>query len=768
MYVRRTIVQMADTWRGRRARLVLAAGLTLGLAFASVGAATADASLGELSFLGCLGQLGGCATLPAGLTGAVEDPKGLVVSPDGANVYAADEGSSAIDVFSRNLLTGTLTLTGCVGEHAGCQPTTPEKAVERPFSVVVSPDGANVYAASVGSNAIDEFARNASTGALTYLGCIGQLSGCTHTPSAEQVTAPLTIVISADGANVYIAGGAAVTTFSRNAATGLLAFEGCQGNEVPACQTVGPTGSFHAAGGLAISPDGHNVYVGAQVGTISTFTRDTATGALTYDRCLGYFPACPHPSTMFAINEPLSLVVSPDGANLYAGNFNNDVVDVLAREVATGALTYLGCNGHFTEEPAACAAPPEGAEPVPDGPLQIAVSPDGADLYVASDYSVSEFSRGSGGALSYVGCTGQVAGICTATNPSEAVFFQISLALSPNGASLYSGDELSHDIDEFGRVTFPICSAISANVAYQTQTPLTLTCSDADGKPVSFSITSSPTHGSLGSVSASGQVTYTPAAGFSGPDSFTFTAQNADGTAVAATATITVGQPAGSTVTTQTHSLPGGGGTSPTTGIATTPKAVEEVLLACTKRPLVLSDVLVRGDRVLLEGSAAESLHGKKVKIIFDGHVHAATATIAADGEFSTTAPLPSVRLRDSNSARYQAESGSQRSLDLKLTRRLTLEPPTFSAGTVTLVGQVLPPLRKPATEITVEQELECGSTTIVGRFKPSASGRFHITLKVPAIAKAGLYRLQSSVAEKPGSKHGFSTYSLPLPVILG
>ena len=333
------------------------------LAPAALSATRADAAVGELSFLGCLGQLSGCATVPAGLTGAVENPKGLVVSPDDANVYAADEGSSAIDVFSRNLLTGTLTLTGCVGEHAGCQATIPEKAVERPFSVVVSPDGANVYAASVGSNAIDEFARNASTGALTYLGCIGQLSGCTHTPSAEQVSAPLTIVISADGANVYIAGGAAVTTFSRNAATGLLAFEGCEGNEVPACQTVGPTGSFHAAGGLAISPDGHSVYVGAQVGTISTFTRDTTTGALTYDRCLGYFPTCPHPSTMFAINEPLSLAVSPDGANLYAGNFNNDVVDVLAREAATGALTYLGCNGHFTEEPAACAAPPEGAHP---------------------------------------------------------------------------------------------------------------------------------------------------------------------------------------------------------------------------------------------------------------------------------------------------------------------------------------------------------------------------------------------------------------------
>jgi DNA-binding beta-propeller fold protein YncE len=222
---------------------------------------------------------------------------------------------------------------------------------------------------------------------------------------------------------------------------------------------------------------------------------------------------------------------SPDGANLYAGNFNNGLVDVLAREAGTGKLTFIGCNGHFTEEPAACAEPPKG---VPEGPLQVAVSPDGADLYVASDSSVSEFAREPGGALSYAGCVGPVSAVCGETNPAEAIPFQISLALSPDGANLYSGSELSHDIDVFGR-------------------------------------------------------------------------------AVPATATITVGQPAGSPVTTQTHTSTGGGGQSPTTGIATTPKTVEELLLACTKRPLVLNDVLIRGDRVRLESSVAEkpdSKHG--------------------------------------------------------------------------------------------------------------------------------------------------------------
>jgi DNA-binding beta-propeller fold protein YncE len=141
--------------RARRLHVqcVLLVGLMLALAWAGVGAATADASLGELSFLGCFGQLTGCEAVPVSLTGAVEVPKSLAVSPEGANLYAADqnEAASAIDVFARNLTTGTLTLTSCLGELSGCTPTTPAKAIERPFAVVLSPDGTSVYAAAVGS-----------------------------------------------------------------------------------------------------------------------------------------------------------------------------------------------------------------------------------------------------------------------------------------------------------------------------------------------------------------------------------------------------------------------------------------------------------------------------------------------------------------------------------------------------------------------------------------------------------------------------------------
>jgi DNA-binding beta-propeller fold protein YncE len=738
--------------------------MALALAWATLGASAADASLGELSFLGCIGQvhLSECAAVPVGLEGAVEEPKGLAVSPDGANVYAADVNASAIDVFTRNALTGALTLTSCIGQHAGCATTTQAKAVERPFAVAVSPDGESVYAVSVGSNTVDEFSRDTMNGELTYTGCIGQLAGCTSTSPAEAISGPQSIAVSPDGTSVYVASenaGGAVDEFARNG-SGTLKFESCIG--AGGCAVPALHEALRFANAVAISPDGTDVYVGGQGASISTFARNTFTGGLAFKGCVGNFNECVQPSPL-AVNEPTSLAVSPDGANLYAGNFANGVLDVFSRNTANGSLTFAGCDGALVSQPGACTEMPSEN---PAGALTVAVSPDGGDVYVSAEQGVYEYARGSGGALEFAGCTGIASGVCTATVPAEALSFSVSLALSPNGASLYAGAEIGKDLNVFGRQTVG-CDDVSATVPYGTPTKLTLACTDTVGNALSFAIASPPGHGTLNAVEAGGQVTYTPAAGYSGPDGFTFSAHNADGTAAPASANITV-EPAPGGASTQTPGPPAPNSSSSTPGIATTPRAVEELLLGCGKRALVLNDVLVRGDRVALEGSAAKGLVGKKVKILFDGSKQVATATVESDGQFSTTAPLPPAKLRNGSSARYMAESGGQRSLDLKLTRRLDLEPPRVSGHTVTLVGQVVPPLAKPLAPVVVQQELECGNTAAVKRATPSASGRFRITLTVPIAAKAGIYRLSSTVRDNTHSKRGFATYSLPLPAVLG
>jgi hypothetical protein len=208
--------------------------------------------------------------------------------------------------------------------------------------------------------------------------------------------------------------------------------------------------------------------------------------------------------------------------------------------------------------------------------------------------------------------------------------------------------------------------------------------------------------------------------------------------------------------------------TAPAT-TATTPRASEELRLGCSKSQLVLNDAYIHGSRVLLLGSAAKSLAGKKVTILFNEKKQVATTTVAADGQFTTTAPLPPAKIRDALTTRYSAEIGSVRSLHLKLVRRLLLEPPTASGDTVTLTGRVTKPLTRPVAPVVVEQQLECGKTTIAKQFTPPASGVFHLTLTVPAGTTAAIYTLKSKVAANAHAlAKGFKTYSLPLPVAIG
>ena len=170
---------------------------------------------------------------------------------------------------------------------------------------------------------------------------------------------------------------------------------------------------------------------------------------------------------------------------------------------------------------------------------------------------------------------------------------------------------------------------------------------------------------------------------------------------------------------------------------------------------------------MLLAGTAARSLAGRKVKIILAGRRQVATALVGPTGLFATTAPLPPASMRASDSARYFAEVGREHSLNLKLTRRLVLAPPTSHAARVTLAGEVIRPLTDPAAAIIVQQRISCSKLVSLMRVKPSATGRFRITLKAPAGQRDATYELTTVVRENAHSRKDFVTHSLPQTVQL-
>ena len=85
----------------------------------------------------------------------------------------------------------------------------------------------------------------------------------------------------------------------------------------------------------------------------------------------------------------------------------------------------------------------------------------------------------------------------------------------------------------------PIASSQSVTVSQDSTTGITLTGSDGDADTLTYTITSSPAHGTLSGDAP--DLTYTPTAGYSGSDSFTFTVYDGqENSTSAGTVTVTV------------------------------------------------------------------------------------------------------------------------------------------------------------------------------------------------------------------------------------
>ena len=190
-----------------------------------------------------------------------------------------------------------------------------------------------------------------------------------------------------------------------------------------------------------------------------------------------------------------------------------------------------------------------------------------------------------------------------------------------------------------------------------------------------------------------------------------------------------------------------------------------DLVRACTSRGVVLEDVIPAGNRVKLLGVAEERFKGRRVDIVFaaTGKV-VARPKVGADGSFSATAPMPPRRLRFSNRARYQARVGGERSLNLKLMRRMLVTSVRTSAGKVTIAGKVVGPLalRAKDREIVLERRVTCTRLATVSRFRPRANGAFKVTVPVPAGTSAAVYRLRTKVRASTHGSRLSSTFTLP------
>ncbi len=102
--------------------------------------------------------------------------------------------------------------------------------------------------------------------------------------------------------------------------------------------------------------------------------------------------------------------------------------------------------------------------------------------------------------------------------------------------------------------TVPIANNQEVSILPDTAAAVTLTGSDSDGDTLTYAVKGNPSHGTLSGSAP--DLTYTPDAGYSGIDNFTFTVSDGETTSSVATVTVTIKSGTDQTVTLslQTHS----------------------------------------------------------------------------------------------------------------------------------------------------------------------------------------------------------------------
>ncbi|MEZ5078646.1 MAG: beta-propeller fold lactonase family protein [Solirubrobacterales bacterium] len=304
---------------------------------------------------------------PGGEVEYLEEPTALAFSPDGGTLYATDTSSYAVHAFGFDPVGGELIYleserdeTDDPGDAGG-----EVRGLYEPWDVVVAPDGGGVFAVGNSDESLVAFDRDPATGRLSFVE--REQDGV---DGAEGLRGAEALAISPDGATLYAGGGESegeLGVFARDPATDQLTFLAAEelGDEVEDL-IVTPDGahvylashyelvrldrdtgsgllSFGAvtepgiddAEQLELSVDGRQLYVagGYEVGALATLAVGAA-GELTpleVEQTKLDDPGDPGPAPE-GLASPAGLAISPDDRNLYLASEYDRAIAVFARQ----------------------------------------------------------------------------------------------------------------------------------------------------------------------------------------------------------------------------------------------------------------------------------------------------------------------------------------------------------------------------------------------------------------------------------------------------
>ncbi|HKJ36008.1 MAG TPA: beta-propeller fold lactonase family protein [Solirubrobacterales bacterium] len=408
--------------------------------------------------------------------------------------------------------------TGACAAIPGTSPTGANSGLNGPDHLAASPDGRHVYAAG-SDDAITWFERAPGSGALTFAGCLTGDTGttaCTQSPTATAggdnsgFGNPGPLTISPDGENVYVTtlDDDGVTRLDRNPATGALSFGQCisaRNSTAPPCTLVpgsspgGNDAGLNEITAMEVSLDGRSLYASSDTDdALTRFDRAPTTGAITHKGCISgstdsvpctKIPAHAANGVASGMNEPDDVAVSPDGATVYAVAELDESVVRFTRAPGTGAISYAGCFSGNSSLAGTCtptpSAKPGGSDSGMSAPRGVAVSPDGASLYVASrgDSAVTTFNRAPAGGLTFAGCisgSAATAPTCTqiptatASGADSGLEEPFGVVASLDGQSVYARSPAGSSLAGFRRSEATGALTYDGCISGDTDTPCAL------------------------------------------------------------------------------------------------------------------------------------------------------------------------------------------------------------------------------------------------------------------------------------------------------
>lgn len=242
----------------------------------------------------------------------IADPTAIAVSPNGHHVYVTSESTNEVTAFLRHGRTGELSVIDIFdADVSGFD----GMLMDAPIDILVSDDGNFVYVAAMESDSITVLGRDNTNGRLTLVE--EQVHSETPYSGLQDVRR---ITLSPDGAHLYASGSNSVAVFARDTSTGRLTFlEAEVDDSNDPDDAGGMVEALEHPLGLEITPAGDQLLVASRLGdAVLIFDRDNDPDSPAFGR-LSFVEALRNGKDgIKGLNGVTDIQISGDGRQVYA------------------------------------------------------------------------------------------------------------------------------------------------------------------------------------------------------------------------------------------------------------------------------------------------------------------------------------------------------------------------------------------------------------------------------------------------------------------